>query len=148
MLDLNTRVNFDEVMPAHLVNQELSGTGIPVSDALCEFDGIGEDGLADLFGEVSRGCDLDDLLVAALHGTVALEQVDGVALRVREELHLDVPRPLEEPLDEYGAIAEGGLRLRDGALEGSLEVGLFAHDTHTTTTTAHRRLNDDWRKII
>ena len=103
MLDLNTRVNFDEVMPAHLVNQELSGTGIPVSDALRELDGIRENGLANLFGEVSRGRDLDDLLVATLHGAVTLKEVYGVALGVSEELHLNVARALKETLDEDGA---------------------------------------------
>ena len=142
VLDLNTRVDLDEVVPAHLVDQELGGTSIPVSDALRELDGIGEDGLADLLGEVSRGCDFDDLLVATLHGAVTLEEVDGVALGVSEELHLNVTRTLEEPLNEDGTVTEGGLSLGNGTLEGGLEIRLLTDDAHTASTTAHRGLDD------
>ena len=38
---------------------------------------------------------LDDLLVAALDGAVALEEMDNVAVLVREHLELDVARPIE-----------------------------------------------------
>ena len=142
VLDLDTRVDLNEVVPAHLVDQELGGTSIPVSDALREFDGIRENGLADLLGEVSRGCDFDDLLVATLHGAVTLEEVDGVALGVSKELHLNVTRTLEEPLNEDGTVAEGGLGLGNGTFEGGLEVGLFTDDTHTTTSTTHSCFDD------
>ena len=39
------------------------------------------------------------LLMAALHGAVALMQVHDVAVAVREDLHLDVARLLDEALD-------------------------------------------------
>jgi hypothetical protein len=39
-----------------------------------------------------RGRLLDDLLVAALDGAVALAEVDDVAVAVGEDLHLDVAR--------------------------------------------------------
>ena len=66
VLDLNTGVDLDEVMPAHLVNQELSGTCIPVADALRKLDGIGKNTSPDLLREVSGGCYFDNLLVATL----------------------------------------------------------------------------------
>lgn len=67
VLDLDTRVDFNEVMSAHLVNQELRGTGVPVADAPCELNGIAQDTLADFLGKVRSGCDLDDLLMTSLH---------------------------------------------------------------------------------
>jgi hypothetical protein len=45
--------------------------------------------------------------VAALHGAVALAEVDDVAVRVAEDLELDVARALEVLLDVDGAVAEG-----------------------------------------
>jgi len=51
------------------------------------------------------------LLVAALHGAVALKQMYYVAIVVRQYLHLDVPRVFDISLDEASAIAECGLRL-------------------------------------
>ena len=148
MLDLNTRVDLNEVVPAHLVDQELCGTSVAIADALRKLDRVAEDRLADLFGEVRRGRDLNDLLVAALHGAVALKEVDRVPLGVREELDLNVARPLKEALDEDGAVAERGLGLAHGALERALEVGHLAHDTHAATTTAHRGLDDHWSRSL
>ena len=49
---------------------------------------------------------LDQLLVAALDRAVALAEVDHVAVRVREYLHLDVPRILEVALDVDAAVGE------------------------------------------
>jgi hypothetical protein len=40
----------------------------------------------------------EHLLVAALHGAVALKEVHGAAVAVRKDLHLDVPRPLDVAL--------------------------------------------------
>ena len=47
---------------------------------------------AGLVAHAGGGRFLDHLLVAALEGAVALEQVDDVALAVGEDLHLDVAR--------------------------------------------------------
>ena len=66
MLDLNTGVDLDEVVPSHLVDQELSGTCVPVSDTLRELDRVSQNGLTDLLREVSGRGDLDDLLMTTL----------------------------------------------------------------------------------
>ena len=58
---------------------------------------------------------LDHLLVAALHRTVALEQVQDVALLVAYDLHLDMPPVLDEPLDEERIVTESGQRFAAGA---------------------------------
>ena len=68
--------------------------------------------------------------------------MDRVALGIREQLDFNVPWTLEETFDEDGTIAKGGLGLGDGTFEGGLEVGLFADDTHTTTSTTHSCFDD------
>jgi hypothetical protein len=54
-----------------------------------------------------RGRLLEHLLVAALHRAVALEEVDAVALRVAEDLDLDVARAHQVFLDQHAVVAEG-----------------------------------------
>ena len=82
MLDLDTRVDFDEVVPSHLVDQELGGTSVTVSNTLSQLDSIVQDSLTNIFGKVHCRCDFDDLLVPALHGAVTLEEGEVVAVRV------------------------------------------------------------------
>ena len=48
----------------------------------------------------------DDLLVAALQAAFALAEMDDVAVAVGEDLHLDVPGPQDEPLEEQRVVAE------------------------------------------
>jgi hypothetical protein len=62
---------------------------------------------------------LDDLLVPALNGAVALPQRDGLPVRVCEHLDLDVPRTRDEALDKHSPVTERLLRL---ALRG-FELG-------------------------
>ena len=90
-----------------------------------------------------RGGDLHDLLVAPLHRAVAFEEVDRVAGAVGEDLDLDVTGMIDEPLDEDGAVAEGGLGFTRGSLEGLGEGVRVAHHPHPAAAAAHGRLDDD-----
>lgn len=65
VLDLNTRVDLDKVVPALLVDQELGGTGVSVSDGACELERIVENGLADRLVEMRSGGDFDNLRVSS-----------------------------------------------------------------------------------
>ena len=60
---------------------------------------------------------LDQLLVPPLDRAVALAEVDDVAVRVGEHLHLDVSRILEVALDVDRRVGEVGLPLALGRLE-------------------------------
>ncbi len=106
VLDLDARVHLDEHVAAGGVEQELDGARAGVSDRPREPDGVGADSVAELRIEVRRRGQLDDLLVAALHGAVPLVQVDHVAVRVGEDLDLDVARPDRRALQEDGGVAE------------------------------------------
>ena len=64
VLDLDTRVDLDEVVSALLVDQELGSTGVSVLDSSGELERVVEDGLSDRLVEVRRGCDLDNLASA------------------------------------------------------------------------------------
>ena len=64
----------------------------------------------------------DHLLVTALDRAFALEQVHDVAVIVRENLDLDVPRPLDQPLDVERAVAERRGRLAPRRLDRLVDV--------------------------
>jgi hypothetical protein len=73
VFNLDTRVNFDKVVPALLIDQEFGSTGVSVIDCLCKLDSIRQDGLSNVFSEVRSGRDFDDLLVSSLNGTVSFK---------------------------------------------------------------------------
>ena len=122
VLDLDAGVDFDEVVTTHLVDQEFGSTGVTVADALRELDSVTEDCLADLLREMGGGGNFDDLLVAALDRAITLEEMDGIAIGVGEELNFDVAGSLEETFDEDGSVAKGSLGFGNGPFKGGLEV--------------------------
>src|SRR5437899_2559615 len=79
-----------KAVPLVGMDEELEGAGVVQADGPADGEGGVEDALAQGRVEVEGGGDLDDLLVPALDGAVALVEVDEVAVRVAEELDLDV----------------------------------------------------------
>ena len=105
-----------------LVEHELDGAGADVADRLAGRDGGGAQLGAQRVVDRRRRRLLDDLLVAALDRAFALEQVHDLAVRVAEDLHLDMARRVDEALEEDGAVAERGRRLPPGARDRLGEV--------------------------
>ena len=122
VLDLDARVHLDEDVLARRVEQELDRARVDVADRPREVDRVGADPRPQLRVEVRRRRDLDDLLVPPLHRTVALVQMRDVAVRVGENLHLDVARVDDGLLQEDGAVAERRARLARGGLDRLAEV--------------------------
>jgi hypothetical protein len=91
MLDLDPRVHLDE-KELVVLEQELERAGAAVADLAARVGAALADPRQRPQGHARRRSLLDDLLVAALHRAVALEQVDGVLVLVREHLDLDVAR--------------------------------------------------------
>ncbi|MPM28182.1 hypothetical protein SDC9_74701 [bioreactor metagenome] len=89
------------------------------------------------------GGELDDLLVAALDGAVALEQVDRVALPVGKDLHLDVPRPPDGLLDEDRGVTEGRLRLAHRGPDRLPQRRRVVHPAHAAASATGDRLDED-----
>jgi hypothetical protein len=90
-----------------------------------------------------RGRLLDDLLVAALDGAVALAEVDDVAVAVGEDLHLDVARVGQVALEVDRRVGEELLPLAGGALEGPRQLLLGERDPEALAPAAARRLHRD-----
>ena len=142
MFDLDARVHLHEVVRAVLVEQHLHGARAEIADRLRAEHG----GVAHLLAQRRRHGRarrlFNQLLVASLDGAVALAEVDAVAVRVAEDLELDVARPLEVFLDVDGAVAERGERLGARHLEAARELLGVARDAHPLSAAAGRGLDD------
>ena len=148
VLDLDARVHLDEDVVAGRVEQELDGAGVAVADLGGEADGVGAHALADRRVEVRGRRDLDDLLVAALHRAVPLEQVDDVAGAVGEDLHLDVPRLDHGLLDEHRRVAERALGLAHAGLDRLAQVAGLVDPAHAAAAAAGDRLDEQRERHV
>ena len=92
VLDLEARVHLEEEELA-VLEQHLDGARVHVAAAERDLHAGFAHRAARVVGDRGRGRLLDQLLVAALRGAVAVAQVHAVAVRVGEDLQLDVARP-------------------------------------------------------
>ena len=144
VFDLDTRVDLDEEELAALdIDEEFGRGGVVEANGLPDGEGGGEDAVAEGRIEIRRGGDLDDFLVAALDGAVALEQMDEVAVLVAEELDLDVAGVRDEALEEHIADTEGATGLAAGLVEGVVELFRRLGNAHAAPAAAHGGLDDD-----
>ena len=92
---------------------------------------------------VQAGCRglLDDLLMAALQRAVALEQVDRLPVPVGEHLHLDMARPIDQPLEQHPVVAERCLGLAPAGGERLEEVRGLVDPAHALAAATGRGLD-------
>src|SRR5262245_8104566 len=92
MFDLQARVDFEKVELAIRRENKLDRAGVGIAELPSDRNG----GLAHFLTQFWRQRDgwrlLDDLLVAPLDRALTLAEMDDVALRVAEDLKLDVAR--------------------------------------------------------
>ena len=143
MLHLDPRVHLQEEVVAVAVEQPFDRAGAAVADRRGGVDAESADPLAELRIDRGRWRFLDEFLVAPLDRAVALPEVDHIAMRVREDLNLDVPRILEVTLDVDGGVREVGLALTAGGLEGALGLVGTGHDPQALPAAAGRGLDRD-----
>ena len=117
MLDLEAGVHFEKIEVVVLID-ELDGSGVDVAAGPGHLHGRGTHGVQRGRWHRRRRRLLDELLVAALGRAVTGAQIDGVAVGVGEDLHLDVPGPGEVPLEVALGPAEGLLGFPLGGLQG------------------------------
>jgi hypothetical protein len=87
VLDLDARIDLDEVEGAGVGYPSRNSTvPAPHNTVALPIFSVGRQFLALGLREIRGGRALDDLLVAALHRAVALEQMHGVAMGVAENL--------------------------------------------------------------
>ncbi len=138
---LEPRVHLHEVVVAFNVEQELERAGAFIPDRLhCRHGGRAH-AFAKLSGDRRRGRFFDQLLVAPLHRTIALPEVDRVAVTVGENLNLDMARLGNRALQDHGGVAERVLRFRLCAAQRVGKVGGGVHEPHAAPTTARRGLD-------
>ncbi len=147
MLDLQSRIHFKEIEVLVLVDDELHRAGALIVHGLCQGHRLLAHGAPRLLVQEGRRRLLHHLLVAALDGAFALAEIDGVAVRVGQDLDLDVPGLDHELLDEDAVVAEGAFRLRAGALEAVAHLRLRPGDAHALAAAAgggldHHRIAD------
>ena len=141
---LNARIALDEEVLAGLWrHQKLHRAGVGVIHRPRQGDGVREDALAQRVVQAGRRGRLHHLLVAQLHGAVALVQVDDGTVRVAENLHLDVARAGDQLLDEQGAIAERRFRFTAAACEGVRHRARRLDHAHATPAATCCRLEHD-----
>ena len=142
VLDLDARVHLEEVPAAVRCEQELRRAGTDVADRVGEAERGCAELAAKLAADARRGRLLDHLLVAPLHRAIALAQVQAGAVRVAQDLHLDVAGALDVALVEQAAVAEGRRRLAPRRLHGGRQLGCLVHDAHPAPATAGARLDE------
>ena len=142
VLHLDARIDLDEEpLVAVGVEQEFDRARVDVAAGA----GQRERGLvqlpSDAVVEIGRRGDLDDLLVAALYGAVALVQVPDVAVSVGEDLDFDVPGPADVALQEDGAVPECPLRFLLRLLDLRRQILGAVHDPQAPAAAAEGRLD-------
>jgi hypothetical protein len=142
VLDLNPGVHLDEIELAVLV-EELEGAGAAVADLAAGLGAALADLVAQLGVEARRGRFFQHFLVPALHRTIALAQMHGVAVLVGEDLDLDMARRLQKLLHVNHGVSERragfGARHRYRVDERSLGVD----HAHAAPAAAAGGLDDD-----
>ena len=138
VLDLEPRVHFQKIEIQLFIQQKLDRAGAQILATFGHSDGS----LAHFFpqnrGQNSRWGLLDHLLVPPLDRTFALKKIDSVALRVGDDLDLDVARRRDIFFDKNRAVAERRDRFGDRALHLLAGIFFFFNDPHALAAAARR----------
>ena len=137
MLHLKPRVHLHEVELLRLaVVQELDRACVHVPDRARSLAGSPAHLFALFLAEARRRL-LDDFLVPALDGAVALEEVHVVAVDVSEDLDLVVARPLHKLFEQHAVVTERVERLALGAFQVLEELLVVPGHLHAFAASAH-----------
>src|SRR6266566_9118233 len=141
MLDLQPRVHLEKIELFGGVEQELDGSGAAVADRTRGGDRGFGDLAPQLGGDRRRRRLLDHLLVPALDRAIAFAQMDDVALRVREDLDLDMAGVRDRLLENELVRPERVARLGAGGGERRRQRAGLADEAHAAAAAAGGRLD-------
>src|SRR5689334_4892624 len=79
----------------------------------------------------------------ALHAALALAEREGLPMGIAEDLHLDVTRLRDVPLEVHARVREARLAAIGARRERTLDARLFLHDLHADAAAARDGLDDD-----
>ena len=143
VLHLHARVHLDKDVVALLIHEELNRAGTFIVDVLTELHGIRTDAITQLRIQRRRRSNLHNLLVATLYGAVTLIEMHDVALRVTQNLHLDVLRADDGGLKVNVTVTEGSLRFTGSLCTLSLKLCLILNEAHTAAAATSNCLDED-----
>ncbi len=143
VLDLNARIDLDEVNIFVFVHQKLDRTRAGVVGGAAQFEGVGVEFVFGFLRQSNRRGDLDHLLKATLHGAIALVEVHQISVLVSENLHLDVLRIVDIFFDKNRIVAECRAGFVARFIVFRFHFGVAAHDAHPASAAARGRFNHD-----
>ncbi len=138
MLHLDAAVQLEEVEVA-AVDDELGGACADVADCGGEPHRRSAHRRAQTVVERGRGRLLEDFLVAALYRAIALAEGEHGAVRIREQLDLDVSRTFQVALEVDAVVSERGGCLAACCLDRLVELGRRTDDAHAAAAAALRQ---------
>ena len=144
MLNLQPCVHLHEPKPISPqpcagIGDEFDGARSDIGHGVRGFHGGGAEDLAGLLVEAGRGGLLDHLLMAALQRAVALEQMNDMAVRITEDLNLEVTWGLDIFFEQHAVIAKGGYGFALTRFQSILERRDIVDFSHTLAATALMR---------
>src|SRR5574343_1041144 len=142
VFDLNAGVHFDEVELAVFI-EELEGAGAAIANLATGF-GTTFTNLGNQFFRDAR-CRgfFNHLLVTTLHRAIALAQIDGVAVRIGQDLDFHMAWVFQEFFHVHGRVAERGLGFLARHLHGIDQRGFGMHHAHASATATTGGFDDD-----
>ncbi len=144
VLDLEPGIDLQEIGLAIGCDQELGRSRIPEADRPGDPNGKVVQSAPGIGGETGSWRLLQQLLVAALDGAVALPQGHDRALRVAKELDLDMSRALDVALEVHAGRTEGLQCLCRGTFHRDHQIIRVVHATHAAAPATRGRLDQDW----
>ena len=117
MLHLQARVDFHEVEATILADDEFDRAGVLVIDRMPGLHRRRAHRFAQFRREERRGRFLQHFLIATLRRAFALVEMDHLAVRVAEDLDLDVARMFDVALQQHAVAAERVARFALAAFE-------------------------------
>ena len=142
MFNLNTGVHFDEVELFVFV-QEFKRTGTAITDSLTGFDATFAHFFNQFTGHAGSRGFFQNLLVAALHGAIALTQVNGIVEVIGQDLNFDVARIFQEFFHVYGRVAESRLSFLARHGNSVNQCRFSANHAHAASAAATAGFNND-----
>ena len=142
MLNLQTRVHLHEVEAAILIGNELNRARSLIIDRGRRLYRRFAHRRAAFGRHARRRRFFKNLLMTALHRTIAFEQVDMIAMAVAKHLHLDMARAGDVFFDQNGGVAKTGLRLALTRGQHGLEIGRLLDQPHPLAAAARTRLDE------
>jgi hypothetical protein len=141
VLDLEPGVHLEKGRFAAFVDDELARARADVADLAGEGQGGGGEPLPQRAVDRWRGRLLEDLLVPPLDRAVAFAEVDAVAMRVEQDLDLDVAAALDQALEDQPLVAECRPCLAAGGGQRIGQAVRLADRTHPLAAAAGGRLD-------